>query len=150
MYFTTAKLMFSLIYPWMLMSLNHPFRGSLGEDRLKHLHVMNCNHLTHWGRVTHICEQTIIGSDNGLSPGRSQAIIWTNTAILSTGSMGTNFSEILIEIYTFSFKKNAGWKMTTLLPRPQWVKMMSAKSHRPNMNYRFICGVNNLKCLQFG
>ena len=33
--------------------------------------------LTHWGRVTHICvgKQTIIGSDNGLSPGRRQAII---------------------------------------------------------------------------
>ena len=28
--------------------------------------------LTHWGRVTHICviDLTIIGSDNGLSPGR--------------------------------------------------------------------------------
>ena len=25
----------------------------------------------------------IIGSDNGLSPGRRQAIIWTNAAILS-------------------------------------------------------------------
>ena len=35
---------------------------------------------THWGRVTHICvsELTIIGSDNGLSPGRRKAIIWTN------------------------------------------------------------------------
>ena len=33
--------------------------------------------LTHWGRVTHICvsDLTIIGSDNGLSPGRRQAII---------------------------------------------------------------------------
>ena len=40
--------------------------------------------LTHWGRVTHICvgKLTIIGSDNGLSPGRHQAIIWTNTGIL--------------------------------------------------------------------
>ena len=33
--------------------------------------------LTHWGRVTHTCvnKLTIIGSDNGLSPGRRQAII---------------------------------------------------------------------------
>ena len=39
--------------------------------------------LTHWGRVTHICvcNQTIIGSNNGLSPGRRQAIIWTNAGI---------------------------------------------------------------------
>ena len=63
--------------------------------------------LTHWGRVTHICvgEQTIIGSDNGLSPGRRQAIIWSNAGILSTEPLGTNVSEILIEIYTFSLKK---------------------------------------------
>ena len=33
--------------------------------------------LTHWGRVTHICvsKLSILGSDNGLSPGRRQAII---------------------------------------------------------------------------
>ena len=65
------------------------------------------SNLTHWGRVTHICvsKSTIIGSDNGLSPGRRQAIIWTNAGILSTGPLGTNFSEILIEILTFLFKK---------------------------------------------
>ena len=63
--------------------------------------------LTHWGRVTLICvsELTIIGSDNGLLPGRRQPIIWTNTGILLTGPSGTNFSEILIAILTFSFKK---------------------------------------------
>ena len=40
--------------------------------------------LTHRGRVTHICvsDLIIIGSDNGLSPGRRQAIIRTNAGIL--------------------------------------------------------------------
>ena len=63
--------------------------------------------LTHWGQVTHICivKLTIIGSDNGLSPGRRQAIIWTNAGILLIGPLGTNFSEILIGIKTFWFKK---------------------------------------------
>ena len=63
--------------------------------------------LTHGGRVTHICvgNITIIGSDNGLSPGRRQAIIWTNAGILLIGPLETNFREILIEIHTFSFKK---------------------------------------------
>ena len=63
--------------------------------------------LTHWGRVTHICvsKLTIIGSDNGLSPDRRQAIIWTNAGLLLIGPLGTNVSEILIEILTFSFKK---------------------------------------------
>ena len=63
--------------------------------------------LTHWGRATHKCVSkfTIIASDNGLSPGRRQAIIWNNAGILSIGLLGTNFSEILIKILTFSFKK---------------------------------------------
>ena len=74
-----------------------------GHRNRRHILVM----LTHWGRVTHICvgNLTIIGSDNGLSPGRRQAIIWTNAVILSIGPLGTNFSEILIKIITFSFKK---------------------------------------------
>ena len=63
--------------------------------------------LTHWDPVTHICvgKLTIIGSDNGLSPERRQAIIWTDAGILLIGRLGTNFSEILIEIQTFSLKK---------------------------------------------
>ena len=65
------------------------------------------NVLTHWGRVTHICvsKLTIIGSDNGLSPGRRQAIIWTNAGILLIGPIRTNFNEIFIEINIISFKK---------------------------------------------
>ena len=65
------------------------------------------NFLTHWGRVAHICvgNLTIVASDNGLSPGRRQAIIWTNAGILLVGSLETNFSEILMEIHTFSFNK---------------------------------------------
>ena len=57
--------------------------------------------------MTHICvgTNTNIGSDNGLSPGRRQAIICTNAGILLIGPLGTNFSEILIEIQTFSLKK---------------------------------------------
>ena len=63
--------------------------------------------LTHWGWVTHIyvCKLTIIGSDNGLSPDRRPDIIWTNAGILLIWTLGTNFSEILSEIHTFSFKK---------------------------------------------
>ena len=66
--------------------------------------------LTHWGRVTHICvgKLTIIGSDNGLSPGRRQAIIWTNAEIMLIRPL-ENFSEIWIGIQTFSFKK-CTWK----------------------------------------
>ena len=63
--------------------------------------------LTDFGRVKHICisHLTNSGSDNGLSPGRRQAIIWTNAGILLIGPLDTNFSDILITIHTFSFKK---------------------------------------------
>ena len=63
--------------------------------------------ISHRGRTTHICvgKLTIIGSDNGLSPGQHQAIIWTIAGILLIGPLGTNFSEILIWIQKFSFKK---------------------------------------------
>ena len=88
--------------------------------------------LTHWGRVTHICvgKSTIIGSDNGLSPERRQAIIWNNAGILWIGPLGTYFSEILTGIQAFSFKK-------------MHLKISSAK-WRP-----FCLGLNVLTVYQF-
>ena len=53
---------------------------------------------------TYMRRQTIIASDNGLSPGWCQAIIWTNAWML-IGPLETNFSEILIAIRTSSLKK---------------------------------------------
>ena len=75
--------------------------------------------LTHWGRVTHICvsKLTIIGSDNGLAPGRRQAIIWTNARMLLIGPLGTNFGEVLIEIHKFPFK-NMHLKISSAKLRP--------------------------------
>ena len=57
--------------------------------------------------MTHICvsKSTIIGSDNGLSSGRRQAIIWTNAGIMLIRPLGTNFNEMLIEILMFSLVK---------------------------------------------
>ena len=85
--------------------------------------------LTHWGRLTHIrvSKLTSIASDNGLSPGRRQAIIWNDAGILLMGPSGTNFNEILIQLQTFSLKKIR-------------LKMSSAKC-RP-----FCLGLNVLNC----
>ena len=84
-------------------------RTSVGEVLTKSVsHIcIGLEMLPHWGRVTHICvsELSIIGSDNGLSPGRRQAIILTNGGILLIRTSGRNFSEILSEVHTFSFKK---------------------------------------------
>ena len=100
---------------------------------IKHLksqpHLPEVFELTHWGRVTYICvgNLTIIGSDNGLSPGRRQAIIWTYDVILLIRSLGANFSEISCEMLTFSFKK-----MHLKLSSVKW---------RP-----FCLGLNVLRC----
>ena len=60
-----------------------------------------------WDRVTHsyVSKIIVIGSDNGLSPGRRQAIIWTNAEILVLRPLEINFGEILIEVNRFLFKK---------------------------------------------
>ena len=70
-----------------------------------------------------VSKLTTIGSDNGLSPGLHKAIIWTNAGILLIGPLRTNFSEILIQIDTFSFKKMhfVVWKMAAILSWPQCV-----------------------------
>ena len=63
--------------------MNHPHFGTI-SDKIN----TRCK-LTHWGRETHICvgKLTNIGSDNGLSPARRQAIIWTNAGILLIGPL---------------------------------------------------------------
>ena len=81
-----------------------------------------CLHvLTHWGRVTHICvsDLTSIGSDNGFAPDRHQAIIRTNAGILLIRPLGTNFSEFLVQILIFSFKKMR-LKVSSAKWRPFW------------------------------
>ena len=76
--------------------------------------------LANWGRVTHICKLTIIGSDNGLSPDRRQAIILTNAGLLSTGPFWTYFSENLIKIQQFSLMKMHA-KMSSAKWRPSFL-----------------------------
>ena len=88
--------------------------------------------LTLWGRVTHTCVGylTIIDSDNGLSPGRHQAIIWTNAEILLIRTSGTNFSEFFSEVHTISFSK-----MHLKTPSAKW--------------RLFGLGLNELSCFLF-
>ena len=100
------------------------YNGMFSE--ISHLNLIFLYYvLTHWGRVTHICvgKLTNIGSDNGVSPGRRQAIIWTNARIVLFGPLGANISEFLVVIHTFSFNK-------------MHLKMSSAK-WRPNKNYLY-------------
>ena len=109
-----GTLMFSLICVWINDWVNNREAGDLRRHRghcdVNVMQIWNNGMenigFTHWGRVTHICvsKLTIIGSYNGLSPGRHQANIWTNAGILSIRTLGTNFSEILSGVHTFSFR----------------------------------------------
>ena len=109
-------------HPWKwIIRCHFSAQNLISHDEL--LTALN-SLLTHRGRVTHICvsKLTITCSDNGLLPGRRQAIIWTNAGILFIGPLGKNFSEILIKIYTFSFKKmhlkmsSGKWRSSCLGP----------------------------------
>ena len=88
---------------------------------------LGLNVLTHWGRVTHICvgKLTIIGSDNGLSPGWHQAIIWTNAGILLIGPLGTNLNKNLYrKLYMITQENafvNVVCKMAAIFSRLQHV-----------------------------
>ena len=95
-----------------------------------HLYIIvtaTCVSLTHWGRVTHICvgKLTIIGSDNGLSPDRRQAIIWTNDGILLIGPLGTklqwNFNRNSNIFIQENALENVVCEMASILCRPQCV-----------------------------
>ena len=83
---------------------------------------------TLWDRVTCICVRkvTIIGSDNGLSPARRQAIIWTNDGILLNRSLGTNFGEILIKTHIFAFDEMYLKMSSAIFSRPRRIKMIIA------------------------
>ena len=59
--------------------------------------------------VPHLCNASVnwvsIGSGNGLSPARCQAITRTNAVSLSIEPLGTKFSKIQIKIHDFSLMK---------------------------------------------
>ena len=96
---------------WRSTWVNFNLLGTLTFRRIGWLVIssesISMFYLTHWSRVTHIYvnKLTSINSDDDLSPGRRQVIIWPNAGLLSIGTLRTNFNEILSEIYTFSFKK---------------------------------------------
>ena len=66
---------------------------------------------------------TIIGSDNGLSPGRRQAIIWTNAGISLIWILGRQWN-LKRDSYIFN-QENAFdniCEMAAILSRPQRIK----------------------------
>ena len=70
--------------------------ASLGLNDLIHLG---------WGKCICVGNLNIIGLDNGLSPGRRQAIIWSNAGKLLIWPLGTNFGKILRTFMHFHSRK---------------------------------------------
>ena len=101
-------------------------------------YLLSVGWINHRGGVTHICvsKLTIIGSNNGLPPGRRQCIIWSNAGILLIRTWWTSF---VSEIHTFSFTKmhlkmsSVKWQQFCLglnvimcswyIPREPWIEM---------------------------
>ena len=109
---------------WMTVIRLHIGSAMTSRDFPPITHNSYCKMLTHWGRVMYTCVDnlTIIGSDNGLS-----SDYLNHAGILLIVPLGTSFSEILIKIHTFQFKK-------------MYLKMTSAK-WQP-----FCLGLNVLMC----
>ena len=104
--------------------------------------------LTHWSRVTHICvsKLTVIGSDNGLSPDRRQAIIWTNGELLLIAPLGKKLrwnlnlnlnSHIFIQENSFEC---VVYETTAILSPPQCVKRQTYASLVTKRNKNTVTG----------
>ena len=89
--------------------------------------------LTRWGRIC-VDILTIIASDNGLWPGRRQAIISTSAGILLNWPWGSKFSEFKINIFYQNWyifihenaRETFVGEIAVILSRPQYVKSKSA------------------------
>ena len=105
---------------------------------------------------------TIIGLDNGLSPGRCQAIIWNITGILSIGPLGINYSKILTEIQNILFNKMR-LKMSSRKWRPnclgfnvlktsdyQWADGHSLSVYWEEYRWTLPMSCNKFACILYG
>ena len=92
------------------------FSSQMTSNKKKHPD-MCCFKLRPERRMHASVNNTIIVSNNGLSPVRRQAIIWTNAGLWLTGHLETIFSEILMKLQQFSFTRTH-LKMSSATYRP--------------------------------
>ena len=104
--------------------------------------------LTHLPKVPRICISELgnIGSGNGLSPIRRQAITWTSFHLLSMQILGKNFSEIRLKNKTFLSLK-CTWKCR-LQNGDHFVQGNAVHGHwtykYPDISWHPICILNNV------
>ena len=121
---------------YLAQCLSYPKEQNLMECESNTTHVL----IT---RVTHIyiyiCKLISIGSNNGLSPGRRQAIILTDIVNWTLRNKLQWYfnrnSYILIQENAF---ENVVWKISAILSRPQFVKLS-------NLRHSYCCIMNRYK-----
>ena len=100
--------------------------------------------------MTHICvsKLTFIGSDNGLSPDRRQAIIWTNDGILLIGPLETNGAGGHSQENFYSdADTNAGILMTRILRELSAENVAVYVAHQVDNNATPLPKKKKLECL---
>ena len=100
--------------------------------------------LPDWGPVTHIFvgKLIIIGSDNGLSPGRREAIIlnqwWNIVKWTLRHKLHWNLNRDLYIFVQENAFENVVWKMASTLSRAQCVNFSTQKNTPKAEHYHFI------------
>ena len=96
------KVVITIAYSFWFIRLS--MQNRFGEHAYLFLHSIVSQPLTHWcrWRIYASLNWVTLGSDNGLSPIRRHAIIWTNDGMSLIGPLGTHFKETLIKIHTFT------------------------------------------------
>ena len=92
-------------------------------------HIWAQQGLTHWGWVSHIwvSKITIIGSDDGLSPGQRHVIIWSNAGIFVNWTLGNKLQWNFHRNQCIFIQENAFenvCEMTAILSQPQCVNSL--------------------------
>ena len=108
---------------WSINSFSPIYNFSMSHHiRPKHWLYLCVNQLIDAEWRICVGKLTIIGWDNGLSPGRRWASISTNDGLLSIGPFGTNFNpNTKLFIHENGFE-NIVCEMAAILPSGRWIK----------------------------
>ena len=117
--------------PWCTFKQRYITNAGMGFTEIRGKYPRKRYNIKPLRPETYVCVKklTIICSENGLSPGRRQAIIWTNAGVLIIGPFGRKFQwNIYRNSYMFwqyDVFENVVWKMAAILSRLQCVKSFS-------------------------
>ena len=101
--------------------------------------------LTHLSHIYASWNWVSIGSGNGLSPVRRQAINWTNGCLLPIGHLETNFIEILIKIQNFSFMKMPSLKWPPFCPGGDELRLLFVLAS--TIHIHTVCRLHIYECM---